>query len=130
VDVATKPGEMLGKLILYLLVALGLAMSIPKTRAMMVERTAPLTNNLKARLVPARLRAMSEQLSIRVGRAEGFPSDFEGWLRRDFSSAPEDPWGHFYYLKVGRREFTVGSMGPDALPGTADDITVKRTLPK
>jgi hypothetical protein len=72
---------------------------------------------------------MADQLDVRLGRAEGFPDRFDGWLRRDYSGVPEDPWGNIYYLQVGRRDYTVGSMGPDGVQGTADDITETRRLP-
>lgn len=110
------------------LVVFALAMGIPRTRAMIDARTAPIINGVKARFVPARLDAMADQLEVRVGRGEGFPGNFEGWLRRDFTSSEFDPWGNLYFLQVGRSDFTVGSMGPDGLPKTPDDITLRRRL--
>ena len=83
---------------------------------------------VKARIVPGRLEAMADQLEARIGRGESFPTNWEGWLERDFSSVPEDPWDNYYYLQVSRRDFTVGSMGPDGRPNTGDDIKVTRRL--
>ena len=83
-------------------------------------------NSMEARLVPGRLQAMADQMEVRVSRGEGYPNNWPGWLQRDYSSAPEDPWGNLYFLVIGRSDFTVGSMGPDGLQGTPDDITLKR----
>jgi hypothetical protein len=85
-------------------------------------------NGFKAKLVPTRLETMADQLSVRVNRGEGFPSSWESWLQRDYSGVPEDPWGNLYYLQIGRRSFTVGSMGPDGVQGNEDDIKVTRNL--
>lgn len=116
----------MGKLILVIFVALGLGMAIPSTRAMMEAKAAPVMNRMKAKLVPGRLQAMADQLEVRVSRGEGYPNNWPGWLERDYSSSAQDPWGNLYFLVIGRSDFTVGSMGPDGLQGTPDDITLKR----
>lgn len=119
---------MLGKIILVIIVILGLAMAVPSTRATLVKKAAPVLDGFRAKLVPGRLDAMADQLAIRVNRGEGFPSSWEGWLQRDFSGDPKDPWGNLYYLRSDRRAFTVGSMGPDGIQGTDDDIKLTRQL--
>jgi hypothetical protein len=121
---------MLGKLILLIILALGIAMAVPSTRATLMEKAAPVMNGFKAKLVPGRLKVMADQLAIRVNRGEGFPSSWEGWLQRDFTGEPQDPWGNVYYLQTSRAGFTVGSMGPDGVQGTEDDIKVTRQLGK
>jgi hypothetical protein len=121
---------MVKKLIMLAFVALAVGMAVPSTRQTITDNTlTPLTNEIGARLVPRRLAAMADQLDVRLDRGEGLPQAFDSWLRRDYSGAPEDPWGTFYYLQVGRRDYTVGSMGPDGVQGTADDITETRRLP-
>lgn len=119
---------MLGKLFFLLLAVLGIGMAVPQTRAKMTEAAAPVLNGFKAKLVPARLEAMADQLDVRLGRGEGFPANWEGWLNRDFSSAPTDPWGNLYFLQSGRGSYTVGSKGPDGVENTADDIKVTRQV--
>ena len=120
---------MIKKVVGFAFVALIIAMVIPSSRATLREDVfTPVVDNIKGRLVPRRLNAMADQLEFRLGRAQGFPGNFEGWLGRDFTGAPEDPWGNVYYLRVGRRDFTVGSAAADGEPGTEDDITVTRQL--
>ncbi len=93
-----------------------------------MEKAAPVLDGMKAKLVPRRLEVMADQLAIRVNRGEGFPSSWEGWLQRDYTGVPEDPWGNLYYLEQGRGRFTVGSKGPDGVQNNADDIKVTRDL--
>lgn len=119
---------MMKKIFTLLLVALGVAMAVPSSRARLVEEATPVLDNFRARLVPSRLEAMADQLEARIGRGESFPSNFEGWLERNYSGVPEDPWGRYYFLEVDRRRFTVGSLGPDGDRRTEDDIVVERPL--
>ncbi len=116
------------KLLLLLLLLFAVGMAIPKARARMVEAATPLMDKFRLKLVPSRLDAMADQLEARRGRGEPYPGNWEGWLRRDYSGVPEDPWGNVYYLKTDRRGFTVGSAGPDGVPHNGDDVTVQRRL--
>ena len=121
---------MVKKLIMMLFVLLAVGMAVPSTRAKIEESgIQPVKDAMGVRIVPRRLNSMADQLDARLGRAEGLPGNFEGWLRRDFTSDPLDPWENTYYLRAGRRDYTVGSMGPDRLQGTEDDILVTRRLP-
>lgn len=110
-------------------VVLAVAMAVPSTRAQIVDSLRPIKDRVGASLVPRRLEAMANQLDVRLGRAEGLPERFDGWLRRDYSGSEFDPWGNLYYLAPGRRTYVVGSMGPDGVQGTEDDIRVERNLP-
>ena len=117
------------RLIMLAFVVLAVAMAVPASRARIQEDGVQRVKNfIGYRLVPRRLEVMADQLDVRLERAEGLPGNFEGWLRRDFSGAPEDPWGNTYYLIPGRRDYTVGTMGADGVPGTEDDVTVSRPL--
>ena len=110
-------------------IAVALAIPAPKAR---IQGTAldPSFDWIGRALVPRRINTMADQLDVRLGRAEGLPTGFEGWLRRDYSGSEEDPWGNIYCRRVGRRSYTVGSMGADGQQGTEDDITVTRDLPR
>ena len=120
---------MVKRLIMLAFVAFAVAMAVPSSRDRIADSTTPLKDEIGRRLVPRRLEVMADQLDVHLGRGERLPERFDGWLRRDYSGTPEDPWGVQYYLVVGRRDFTVGSMGPDRTQGTDDDLTVKRPLP-
>ena len=120
---------MVKKLIIWLFVALAVAMAVPSTRVAIEARAIqPVMDNIGERIVPGRLEAMANQLDARLRRAEGLPAGFEGWLRRDYTSSELDPWDNVCFLETGRRSYTVGSMGPDGVQGTEDDITVERPL--
>lgn len=120
---------MVKRLILLAFVALAVVMAVPSLRAQLLDTMRPLKDNVGERLVPRRLKAMADQLDVRLSRAEGLPERFDGWLRRDYSGDSLDPWGNIYYLRPGRRDYTVGSMGADGKQGTEDDITETRRLP-
>jgi len=121
---------MFRKLIMLAFVALAVGMAIPSTRAQIADSVRPVKDEIGKRIVPRRLNVMADQLRVRLERAEGLPENFYGWLRRDYSGVPEDPWDNVYYLQAGRRDYTVGSMGPDGIQGTPDDITVTRPYPE
>jgi len=119
---------MVKKLIMVAFLALAVGMAVPTWRARIVDQLRPIKDEVGNRILPRRLDAMANQLDARLGRAEGLPQNFEGWLRRDYTSSPEDPWGNQYYLESGRRNYTVGSMGPDGIQGSDDDTRVTRPL--
>jgi hypothetical protein len=122
---------MIKKLLLLCLLAFGVIMAVPSTRAQFQARAiTPVMDAIGARLVPQRLDAMADQLDVRLARAEPLPTDnFAAWLHRDYTGPDTDPWGNTWYLQAARRSYTVGSMGPDGKAGSADDITVTRNLP-
>ena len=122
---------MIKKLILLLLAAFAVAMAVPSSRQRIQDNVfTPITDEIGRRLVPRRLRAMGDQLEVRVGRGEGLPQSFESWLRSYYSGPEVDPWGNPWYLTEGRTSWTVGSMGPDGQRGTADDLTETRQVPR
>ena len=121
---------MIKKLLLLLLALLAVGMAIPSTRAEIQRRAVtPVLDEIGGRLAPGRLDAMANQLDVRLGRGEGLPGAFDGWLRRDYSGPETDPWGNPWFIETGRRSYTVGTMGPDGVRGTPDDIVVERDLP-
>ena len=121
---------MVKRLIMLAFVVLAVAMAVPSWRAGIVESLMPIKHAVGNRLVPRRLDVMANQLDVRLNRGEGLPGNFEGWLRRDYSGSQFDPWDNEYYIEATRRDYTVGSMGPDAQQGTDDDITVTRRFPE
>ena len=121
---------MVKNLLMLGVVLFAVAMAYPPTRTQMEDTLVqPVKDWIGGQLVPRRIRVMADQLDVRLSRAEGLPAGFEGWLRRDYSGLEHDPWGNVYFLQTGRRNYTVGSMGPDGVQGTEADITVTRPLP-
>ncbi|MEQ1854879.1 MAG: type II secretion system protein GspG [Longimicrobiales bacterium] len=121
---------MIKKLFLLCIVLIGVAMAVPSTRAQIQDRAIqPVMDEIGNRLVPRRLDAMADQLDVRLSRAERLPADnFAAWVRRDYTGPEVDPWGNPWFLQVGRRDYTVGSLGADGQLGTGDDLTVRRSL--
>ena len=121
---------MIKKLFMLCIVVFAVTMAIPSTRAEFNARAIrPVMDRIGARLVPRRLDAMADQLDVRLGRAERLPADnFGAWVRRDYTGPETDPWGNAWFLQIGRRDYTVGSMGPDGEVGTDDDIVERRPL--
>lgn len=120
---------MVKKILGAVIVLLAIGAAIPSTRARMTEAMSPVIDGMKGRIVPRRLDAMADQLDARLRQGQGLPQSWEGWLRRDYTGVPEDPWGNVYYLDTRRRNaYTVGSMGPDGEQGTDDDIIVRREM--
>ena len=119
---------MIMKLVGIVILLFAVGMAIPSTRARISEKFSPLTNNIKARIVPRRLEAMADQIVARGQRGQPLPTGirWESWLRRDYSSSPFDPWQNQYYLVETRRGWRVGSMGPDGVQGNDDDIFLDR----
>jgi hypothetical protein len=122
---------MIKKLVLLLFALLAIAMAVPSTRAEIQNRAIkPVLDNIGGRIAPGRLRAMADQLDVRLSRGEGLPTVFEGWLRRDYSGPELDPWDRSWYITTGRGSYTVGTMGPDGVQGNSDDIIETRDFPR
>ena len=121
---------MIKKLLMLCLVVLAVAMAVPSTRAQIQNRWIKrVTDAIGTSLVPRRLTAMADQLDVRLSRGERLPVDnFPAWVHRDYSGPDLDPWDRDWFLQVGRRQYTVGSMGPDGQLGTEDDIIASRDL--
>jgi hypothetical protein len=119
---------MVKRLIQLAFLVLAVGMAVPASRARIADSFTPIKDEVGQRLVPRRVEVMADQLDVRLGRGERLPDGWEGWLSRDYSGTPQDPWGNTYYLEAGRRNYTVGSMGPDGVQGTDDDFRITRSL--
>jgi hypothetical protein len=118
----------MGKLILFVILVLCVGMAVPRTRTIMEAKARPVLDRVKVKIVPGRLQTMTDELSARVMRGEGYPGDWSYWLRREYTGNSMDPWGHEYYLKHIPDGFEVGSKGPDGVEGTRDDIKLRKLL--
>ena len=116
---------MIGKLILLLIVALGVALAIPSTRARITE---PVIERINLEITPRRLEMIATRLEEERGLGRPIPdSEALGtWLLRNTSLSAEDPWGNRYFVQQRSDGFIVGSNGPDGERGTPDDMTASR----
>jgi hypothetical protein len=124
---------MIKRLILLVFAAFAVAMAVPSSRQRIQDDVfTPIRDDIGARLVPRRLRAMGDQLDARYGRGEGLPNPdaFDTWLRVYYSGPELDPWGRSWYLTERRSSYTIGTMGPDGQRGTEDDIFETRNFPR
>ena len=73
---------MIKKVFLLAFTAFLIAMAIPSSRARLQQEVfKPIMDDVNGRLVPSRLTTMADQLDFRLNRAEGFPGNWESWLR-------------------------------------------------
>jgi hypothetical protein len=122
---------MVKKLLLLILAVFAVAMAVPSTRQQIQDNVfTPIRDEIGNSLVPRRLRAMGDQLDVRVQRGERLPNPdaFDSWLRTYYSGPELDPWGRQWYLTPSRSSYTIGSMGPDGQRGNEDDIFETRSL--
>jgi hypothetical protein len=79
------------------------------------------------------LRRIAEDLEVYQGSGQPLPTgrgEFDQWMLRRYpqETSRTDAWGTPYTLRAQREEFEVSSPGPDAVPGTEDDIVESRRL--
>jgi general secretion pathway protein G len=81
----------------------------------------------------ADLRSISNMLDYAFMKRGRYPRpvQFADWLARTFKENPmqdlgRDHWGQWlvYETDAAQRRFTLTSMGPDGMAGTADDLRV------
>lgn len=115
------------RIFLLLLVGLGVALIIPDSRAVILERAAPLANPAYKWMASQEMSQIVDDLETRQGTGDGLPVQrgaFEEWLRSRYRDERfhTDPWGTPYGLQAQGRQFQVVSAGPDQVFGTDDDI--------
>jgi hypothetical protein len=115
----------MGKLLLLLIIALGVALAVPSTRARIA--TPAITWGYR-QLVPNRIEMIASQLEFVRRGGNHLPSGaaLTQWIENNTTVKPLDPWGHPYFIDVRSDRFTVGSLGEDGQRGTADDLTTVR----
>ena len=117
----------MGKLFLVLIVALGLGLSFPESRDVIVEHTRPLMNPASRWHTVQELSLMVEDLELHQETRGDLPrgrGEFDAWLDRRYprESSRHDAWGTRYRLEIQGDSFRVVSAGPDETFSTDDDI--------
>jgi hypothetical protein len=115
----------MGKLLLLLIIAAGVALAVPSTRARVAT---PAVDWAYRQLVPNRIEMIASQLEFVRRRGDHLPTNaaLTQWIENNTTVKPLDPWGHPYYIDVRADRFTVGSVGEDGQRNTPDDLTAVR----
>ncbi|TVP42273.1 MAG: hypothetical protein EA350_16635 [Gemmatimonadales bacterium] len=117
----------MGRILLLLLVAFGIALYVPESRAAIAEAAQPLANPAYRWMSHQQMTQIVDDLEISLGTGARLPvarGEFDGWLDRRYRQARsrEDAWGTRYQLRVRGNAFEVMSAGPDGIFGTEDDL--------
>jgi hypothetical protein len=117
----------MGRIFLLLLVALGLGLYFPQSRARILETAAPLMNPAYRWMSHQEMNQIVEDLEIRLDSGDGLPTArgaFDAWLESRYpqENPRRDAWGLRYQLQVRGTTFQVISAGPDGVFGTDDDL--------
>ena len=125
----------MAKFILYLVVALGAAYSIPPIRERIDAPTARawaqitphfrfITDRVRGRLAEREETAIVTFLRDEHALGHALPEadGFQAWMQQHVSVG-RDPWDSQYFLVTKENgSLAVGSSGPDGKRGTPDDI--------
>jgi len=123
----------MGRLFLLLLVAFGIALYVPESRAAITEAAHPLANPAYRWMSHQQMSQIVDDLEIVVNTGARLPTargEFDGWLDRRYRQprSREDAWGTRYQLRVRGNTFEVLSAGPDRVFGTDDDLVRSGSL--
>jgi hypothetical protein len=139
VNPTTRPrlreAYLLGKLILFLVLALGAALYFPKTRPVVLDTFAPVINPVLRWQVNGELNQILRELQTiqREGR-QPLPvpgGDFQAWMDRNFWGGESlDGWGNRYIMRTWRDSVGVISRGPDLEIDTPDDLRAIMPIPR
>lgn len=119
---------------LFLLIIFGLvaAMYFPDSRAMLLDKGAPVINPFLSMATNSEMdRVANDLLAYRRENFGRLPDrrQFPTWLDDQYSGgANRDSWGNAYEYLPGRRDFQLRSYGPDRIRSTEDDLVVTRVL--
>lgn len=117
------------RVVFVLLIALGAALYFPRSRAVVLDLSAPVLDPVLAWSTRGEMRRIARDLESRSQSGRALPSrgeDFTEWLERSFqgNDSRTDPWGNTYTLRLRPDSFDVVSAGPDGEPGNDDDVIV------
>lgn len=116
------------RIIFVLLVALGVALYFPESRAVIMEKAKPVVDPILAWQATDEMEALVRDL--RSYEQENYdqlpdPGEWDAYLEQRYSpGAAEDGWGTRYHFTLQRDSFYIVSHGPDKVYGTDDDIRV------
>ena len=117
----------MGRILLLLVVALGLALAFPSSREVVLERARPLMNPALTWVTVQEMNQIVDDLQFHEETRGPLPlarGEFDQWMDQRYPQprSREDTWGTRYRLELTPEGFAVVSAGPDGEFGTEDDI--------
>jgi hypothetical protein len=114
------------------MLALLVALYVPRSRAVLVARAMPLVNPALRWQTLYEMDTIADEVSAyerdNPGRIPA-ANTFSAWLRSNFTpGAAQDSWGGTYRVFLEAETFAVVSWGADRTPRTTDDLRVERPL--
>jgi|GEM_PF-1379646 len=123
---------MITKLLIVLVIALGVGLYFPESRAVIAEYASPVIDPYLRMSTESEMQdIMNEVKAYQRENFERLPSDddFDEWVESRFSGEGSvDGWGRAYGYRVDRGQIILTSRGPDGEPGTDDDIRIDRPV--
>jgi hypothetical protein len=117
----------MGRLFLLLVLALGVGLFLPESRARILDVAGPMANPAYRWMSHQQMSQIVTDLEVVVGTGARLPlarGEFDGWLDQRYQQvrSREDAWGTRYQLRSRGESFDVVSAGPDREFGTDDDL--------
>ncbi len=117
----------MGRILILLVLALGVGLYVPESRARILETAGPLANPAYRWMSHQQMNQIVDDLELRIQSGGSLPTargEFDAWLdsRYPQSRSRHDAWGTRYQLRVQGDRFQVLSAGPDGVFGTEDDL--------
>ena len=121
------------KIFLLLLIVAAFALLVPDSRETVVNWAGSVGGIGQRRSAERALEEIAADVRREADETGAFPrtGSLASWLEgRDRPTG--DPWGSSYYFALFADSFVVGSPGPDARLGTADDVRLaqRRVVPE
>lgn len=120
----------MGKLLLGLALALGVALYVDSSRAVILEKAKPVIDPYFVMATKSEMDKIAEDLQIHERENFGRLPErkrFSDWVDGRYAGGGGvDSWGSPYEYTLARDNFSLRSLGPDGLRGTEDDIVETR----
>lgn len=120
----------MGKLFLLILVALGVALYVPSSRAVILEKAKPVIDPYLVMATTSEMEKIVQDLILYQNENFGrLPErrDFPAWMERKYAgNATVDSWGMDYEYLLTRDSLMLRSFGPDKVRASEDDIVFSR----
>lgn len=117
----------MGRVLIFLVVALGVALYIPQSREVIVDHARPLANPAYRWMSHQQMNQIVEDLELHLSSGGRLPlarGEFDAWMNQRYRQprSRRDAWGTRYQLRSRSNTFEVVSAGPDGQFGTEDDL--------